>query len=81
MRKNFKGSKTIVKIVLLLFFILFIGCKGSESSPTDPGDPGVVVPTKSPKRGLSYNLTNSSDFTALKSGVSWWYNWFYTTTT
>jgi hypothetical protein len=80
MSRNFKGSKTIVKIVLLLFLILFIGCKGSESAPTDPGNPGVVVPTKSPKRGLSYNLTNSSDFAALKSGVSWWYNWFYTTT-
>jgi hypothetical protein len=38
-----------------------------------------VEPTKSPKRGLAYNLTDSSDLSALSAGVSWWYNWYFKT--
>ena len=36
---------------------------------------GGVAPTKSAKRGIAYDLQTSADLSALKSGVSWWYNW------
>lgn len=31
--------------------------------------------TKSPKRGLSFDLALPGDMAALANGVSWWYNW------
>lgn len=31
--------------------------------------------SKSPKRGVAYDLSNTSDIAALAPGVSWWYNW------
>ncbi len=31
--------------------------------------------TKSPKRGISFDLASSTDMEALANGVSWWYNW------
>ena len=30
---------------------------------------------KSPKRGIAYGFNQAADFTALSSGISWWYNW------
>lgn len=33
------------------------------------------TPTKSPKRGVAYDLSSASDLSALSPGVSWWYNW------
>ena len=30
---------------------------------------------KSAKRGIAYDLSAGGDFSALSSGVSWWYNW------
>ena len=36
---------------------------------------GGGTTTKSAKRGIAYDLLTAADFTALKSGVSWWYNW------
>ena len=33
------------------------------------------VTTKSAKRGVAYDLRTAPDLSALKSGVSWWYNW------
>ena len=31
--------------------------------------------TKSPKRGVAYDLASPADLSALAPGVSWWYNW------
>ncbi len=31
--------------------------------------------SKSPKRGIAYDLTNTSDLSALSPGIGWWYNW------
>ena len=54
--------------------------------PSDSGDPDTSddtgshqTPDKSTKRGLAYNLLDSSDFSAISPGVSWWYNWHYRT--
>ncbi len=65
-------------IILFQFFIFFvIGCNKNES-PTENQNPFSEL-TKSSKRGLAYNLTNSADLDTLKGGVSWWYNWHYST--
>lgn len=69
--------KTNKLILFLLFVFLNLACNKSES-PTDPN----VLPTelkKSSKRGLAYNLTNPADLDTLKNGISWWYNWHYST--
>jgi len=56
------------------------GEPGDTGEPADTGGAdGAVPPTKSPKRGLAYNLTNPADFEAIGSGVSWWYNWYFQT--
>lgn len=56
---------------------------GESSDTGEPADTGgsdgPEAPTKSPKRGLAYNLTNPADFEAIESGVSWWYNWYFQT--
>jgi hypothetical protein len=31
--------------------------------------------TKSPKRGIAFDLASAADMAALSKGVSWWYNW------
>lgn len=69
--------KTNKLVLFLLFVFLNPACSKSES-PTDPN----VLPTeikKSSKRGLAYNLTNPADLDTLKTGISWWYNWHYST--
>ncbi|WP_312270693.1 glycoside hydrolase family protein [Pseudomonas sp.] len=40
-------------------------------SPLIQADPS----SKSPKRGIAYDLTSGKDMSALSSGISWWYNW------
>jgi hypothetical protein len=50
---------------------LFAGCK--KSTPVDSDE--KLKYDKSLKRGLAYNLTAGTDFTALAPGISWWYNW------
>ena len=42
-------------------------CDTAEPSP----------PTKSPKRGLAYDLLDEGDLGAISSEVSWWYNWYF----
>lgn len=69
--------KKIPVIVLLIIILLLIACE-DNSSPTKSGDDNTIK--KSPKRGLAYNLTNAADLDTLKSGVSWWYNWYFKTT-
>ena len=68
-------NKSIIAITFLS--ILLLSC-GKDDTTTNPPDDGTIK--KSSKRGLAYNLTNSADLDTLKSGVSWWYNWYYTTT-
>ena len=63
-------------IFIFLLIITFWGCSKKEQSPTET-QPDEI--TKSPKRGLAYNLTNAADLDTLKSGVSWWYNWSIST--
>jgi len=66
------------KIILLFSILFFLGCKKNEDSPTQ-NQGNVQTIQKSSKRGLAYNMSNPSDFEALKSGVSWWYNWYLST--
>jgi hypothetical protein len=44
---------------------------------TDAGGTGVPVApgSKSPKRGVAYDLASANDLAALSPGVSWWYDW------
>jgi len=66
------------KFGLLFFFILLIiSCSEDSTSGKDNDTPEPIE--KSLKRGLAYNLTNAQDLDALKSGVSWWYNWYFKT--
>jgi len=65
-----------IPVLLLVFGLL--SCERETTKPT--GDPDTTVTLeKSPKRGISYNLTHPLDLDTLKSGVSWWYNWYYQT--
>ncbi|TFH01255.1 MAG: hypothetical protein E4H13_05405 [Calditrichales bacterium] len=67
------------KLVYFTIIILLItGCNKTDSSPTEAEDPPVQI-EKSLKRGLAYNLTDPADLDTLKSGVSWWYNWYFKT--
>jgi len=68
--------KTAIVLLIVLNFV--IQCSKDEKSPTNP-DNNFDKIEKSPKRGISYNLTNAEDFEALKNGVTWWYNWYYQT--
>lgn len=64
-------------LLFLLALFLYAGC--DSNAPTQLDDPPVEF-EKSPKRGLAYDLKNSADLDTLKSGVSWWYNWYFMTT-
>jgi Glycosyl hydrolase catalytic core len=44
-------------------------------TPPSPPAPTPTPTTKSPKRGVAYDLASSADMAALSPGVSWWYNW------
>lgn len=69
------------KISLLVLIILtFAGCKKDDTSPIETPVTPANKFEKSSKRGLAYNLTNAADFDTLKRGVSWWYNWYFSTT-
>jgi hypothetical protein len=58
---------------LILFSLIAFSCK-DDSSPTKEDDTLTAV-TKSPKRGIAFDLVSSADFAAISKGVSWWYNW------
>jgi len=64
-------------IILVLFPILVLSCGKDDATTNPPVDSKIE---KSSKRGLAYNLKDAADLDTLKSGVSWWYNWYYTTT-
>lgn len=73
------------KVILLVSGLLwFSACGGDNSTNVNDNNnttppPADSVINKSPKRGLSYDLRYKLDFDSLKSGVSWWYNWYYRT--
>lgn len=69
-------------IRLLIFLVIFLqfGCGNKKSNPVKNDDPQLQI-AKSPKRGLAYDLINPADLDTLKGGVSWWYNWHFTTDT
>jgi len=71
---NIYKSLLVVSFVALMIF----GCGEDDSNLTQPEDQPAGI-QKSEKRGLAYNLTNAEDLDALKSGVSWWYNWYFKT--
>ncbi len=63
---------------------LLVACGGGAGTESPGGGaPGELPPpppppppaAKSPKRGIAYDLSTAADLAALKSGVSWWYNW------
>jgi hypothetical protein len=64
-------------LVVLLFPLLIVGCNKEDST-----QPPIQINqiTKSPKRGLAYDLKNTADLDTLKNGITWWYNWSYNTT-
>ena len=69
-----------MKILLnsVILSILFLPSCKNDSNPTQtPNNQGGIE--KSSKRGLAYNLTDAADLDTLKSGVSWWYNWYFDT--
>ena len=69
-------NKSIIAAVF--FSLLFVSCNKNDSLPTDRPQQDKIK--KSSKRGLAYNLTDAADLDTLKSGVSWWYNWYHSST-
>ncbi|MBN2010460.1 hypothetical protein JW960_14025 [candidate division KSB1 bacterium] len=69
--------RDVLIILACLIFMNVSGCK-KDSAPTQIKEEPTKI-EKSPKRGLAYNLTAAADLDTLKTGVSWWYNWHFTT--
>jgi hypothetical protein len=65
-------------IYIFILFLIIVGCSKNDSPPTQIPDPPAQI-EKSSKRGLAYDLTDTADLDTLKSGVSWWYNWYFKT--
>ena len=61
---------------LASFLMLTLACDANLAPPDEHSDDTW---TKSPKRGLAYDLLDSADLAALSPGVSWWYNWYQQT--
>lgn len=73
-------------LLLLASCAALAGC-GTISEPSTIADTNAaptqaelaaaaaIVPAKSPKRGIAYDLSNAADLQVLSPGVSWWYNW------
>ncbi len=50
-------------------------CLGVSAQLSHPLSAFSQSTSKSPKRGVAFDLANASDLSALSPGVSWWYNW------
>ncbi len=71
--------KDLYLVIYILILVLLLGsCNNDESGPTENQN-NLLNIEKSKKRGLSYNLVDAPDLDTLKSGVSWWYNWYFKT--
>ena len=68
------------KLFVLILLLAVAGCDSSDPAVDEAPKPGEPI-MKSAKRGIAYNMQDAADFEALKSGVSWWYNWHHATTT
>lgn len=68
------------RILSLLLVLLVLGCDNASPAVEEAPLPGEPI-AKSAKRGIAYNLQDAADLDALKTGVSWWYNWHHATTT
>ncbi len=47
----------------------------AKYTPVHSTAAAATAVTKSPKRGIAYDLATAADIQALSPGVSWWYNW------
>lgn len=65
--------KKFIRLIWLLPALLLLVSACKEKTPAGP-ETGPSI-KKSWKRGIAFDLTVEADFAALKSGVSWWYNW------
>jgi len=76
----FGYDRMVYRLLIILFTINLtsIGCEKNTHNPENMEDDPLYI-EKSFKRGISYNLTDPADFDTLKSSVSWWYNWYWTT--
>lgn len=74
---NYKSTLWLLLAGLLIVLVL-PGCEDSDPEPEHEKEPTVEI-NKSFKRGISYDLFQAADLDTLKSGVSWWYNWYYKT--
>lgn len=71
-------KRAILLTVLVCTMSLLAGCKILRSGQKTEREPKELI-QKSQKRGIAYDLKAPADLNALKSGVSWWYNWYYDT--
>jgi hypothetical protein len=66
------------QVFILLLLTALLGCSDNDSNPAGSDDTGKKF-EKSSKRGIAYNLQDAADLDALKTGVAWWYNWYFKT--
>lgn len=73
-------STRYILVILFSVILHFISCDEAPTEPKPPDNTDTTVTiAKSPKRGLSFDLKEVADLDTLKSGVSWWYNWYFST--
>ncbi len=65
-------------LYLVVFCVTLSACDSGGSNAETENPPAEPI-EKSPKRGLAYNVQNAADLEAVRSGVSWWYNWSHAT--
>ncbi len=79
MKNKFSRRAFFTPLLILLGFSMgLLSCQRETTRPNEEHDTTAAL-QKSPKRGISYDLTHALDLDTLKSGVSWWYNWYYQT--
>jgi hypothetical protein len=62
------------KLIIIIIILSLFGCK--EDSPTENN---AITLNKSSKRGIAYDMKAPADYAVISKGISWWYNWNYTT--
>lgn len=65
--------------VYLVVFCMTLSACDSGGSNAETENPPAEPIEKSVKRGLAYNVQDVADLEAVRSGVSWWYNWSHAT--